>query len=152
VPRLNASVEVLERTRDQARVAAGPLKLFVNAAEFVVELREDEAPDPSAPRGPRKAPAPYDVAGDTLRPLRTESNTSDVRGLRVDDALGMIDAFLDRLYGDGGTSGFVLHGHGTGVLKSAVREHLGRSPYIIRSRAADPEDGGDAFTVFWMRS
>lgn len=152
VPRLNAAVEVLERTRDQARVAAGPLKLFVNTSEFVVELREDEAPDPSAPRGPRKAPAPYDVAGDTLRPLRTESNTSDVRGLRVDDALGMIDAFLDRLYGDGGTSGFVLHGHGTGVLKSAVREHLGRSPYITRSRAADPEDGGDAFTVFWMRS
>jgi DNA mismatch repair protein MutS2 len=63
----------------------------------------------------------------------------------------MVDAFLDRLYGDGNTSGFVLHGHGTGALKAAVREHLRTSAYITRSRAADPEDGGDAFTVFWLK-
>lgn len=153
VPRLNATVEVLERTRDQVRVAAGALKLFVTASECVIELKDsDEAAAPTASKGLRRvAAAPYDVAGDALRPLRTESNTSDVRGLRVDDAVGMIDAFLDRLYGGGGTSGFVLHGHGTGALKAAVREHLGRSPYITRSRAADPEDGGDAFTVFWLR-
>lgn len=153
VPRLNATVEVLERAKEQVRVSAGALKLFVGVNECVIELREgDEAPAAPMSRGMRRvATVPYDVAGDALRPLRTESNTSDVRGLRVDDALGMIDAFLDRLYGDGGTSGFVLHGHGTGALKAAVREHLGRSPYITRSRAADPEDGGDAFTVFWMR-
>jgi DNA mismatch repair protein MutS2 len=74
-----------------------------------------------------------------------------VRGLRADDALGMVDAFLDRAVGAGITSGFVLHGHGTGALKSAVREHLRSSPYIERSRAADVEDGGDAFTVFWLK-
>jgi DNA mismatch repair protein MutS2 len=149
VPRLNATVEVLERTRDQARVAAGAMKLFVGLDEFAVEPKPDAEPAAPSDRGARRVP--YDVAGDVARPLRVESNTADVRGLRVDDAVGMIDAFLDRLYGDGGTAGFVLHGHGTGALKAAVREHLQRSPYITRSRAADPEDGGDAFTVFWLR-
>jgi DNA mismatch repair protein MutS2 len=85
------------------------------------------------------------------RALRVDSNTCDVRGLRADDALGMVDTFLDRVLGMGSTSGYVLHGHGTGALKLAVREHLKRSPWVRASRAADPEDGGDAFTAFWLK-
>ncbi|MFO0609827.1 MAG: endonuclease MutS2 [Polyangiales bacterium] len=156
VPKLNAVVEVLERAaRDQVRVAAGALKLFVALEEIVIDEARPDAPSggataPSAEG--RRAPAPYDGAGDLVRPLRTESNTCDVRGLRVDDAVGMVDAFLDRVYGAGNTAGFVLHGHGTGALKQSVREHLKQSPYILRARAADPEDGGDAFTVFWLKA
>jgi DNA mismatch repair protein MutS2 len=149
VPRLNAHVEVLERAgRDQLRVAAGALKLFVALEEVRID-----APDADAPTtdGRKPAPVAYDAAGDTLRPLRTDSNTCDVRGLRVDDAIAMVDAFLDRVFGMGNTAGFVLHGHGTGALKQSLREHLKQSPYIARSRAADPEDGGDAFTVFWLK-
>ncbi len=150
VPRLNSHVEVLERAgRDQVRVAAGSLKLFVALDEVMVDEGDAEAGDGEARKA---APVPYDAAGDTVRPLRTDSNTCDVRGLRVDDALAMVDAFLDRIFGAGSTAGFVLHGHGTGALKQAVREHLKQSPYIARSRAADPEDGGDAFTVFWLKS
>jgi DNA mismatch repair protein MutS2 len=147
VPRLGATVDVLERgPRDQLRVAAGALKLSV----ALDEVQVDEAPE--APRDRRGTTAlPYDAAGDAVRPLRTESNTCDVRGLRVDDALSLVDAFLDRVYGEGNSAGFVLHGHGTGALKAAVREHLRGSAYITRSRAADPEDGGDAFTVFWLK-
>ncbi len=154
VARLNAHVEVLERAgRDQVRVAAGPLKLFVAVDEVQIDARPSNNASEETPEETRKAvPIPYDAAGDTARPLRTDSNTCDVRGLRVDDALAMIDAFLDRVFGAGSPSGFVLHGHGTGALKQAVREHLKSSPYITRARAADPEDGGDAFTVFWLRA
>ncbi len=149
VPRLNAQVEVLERAgRDQLRVAAGALKLFVALDEVMIEAPSGDSDDEPKTRA---VPLVWDAAGDTVRPLRTDSNTCDVRGLRVDDATAMVDAFLDRIYGVGSTSGFVLHGHGTGALKSAVREHLKQSPYITRSRAADPEDGGDAFTVFWLK-
>ncbi len=151
VARLNALVEVLERAgRDQLRVAAGPLKLFVGVDEVQIDGRP--SPEEANEEGRKAVPIPYDAAGDTARPLRTDSNTCDVRGLRVDDALAMVDAFLDRIYGGGNTSGFVLHGHGTGALKQAVREHLKGSAYITRARAADPEDGGDAFTVFWLKS
>ena len=41
----------------------------------------------------------------------------------------------------------VLHGHGSGVLKAAVREHLQRSPYVSRSRPAEQHEGGDGVTV-----
>jgi len=55
------------------------------------------------------------------------------------------------MMGEGEAFGFVLHGHGTGAVKAAVREHLGTSSYIEHSRAAESDEGGDAFTVFWMR-
>jgi DNA mismatch repair protein MutS2 len=46
--------------------------------------------------------------------------------------------------------GYVLHGHGTGALKLAVRSHLSAATHVRRARPAEPDDGGDAFTVFWL--
>ena len=83
--------------------------------------------------------------------VRTESNTLDLRGQRVEEGLALVDAFLDRMLAEGEPAGFVLHGHGTGRLKAAVRGHLQQSPYVARSDAAGPDDGGDAFTVFWIK-
>ena len=82
---------------------------------------------------------------------RTGANTLDLRGVRVEDTAVMVDGFVDRLIGAGETAGFELHGHGTGALRTAVREHLRLSSYVEQSKAADPEDGGDALTVFWLR-
>ena len=72
-------------------------------------------------------------------------------GQRVEPALERLDAFIDELLRNGESAGFALHGHGTGQLKSAVREHLARHPCVESSEPASAEDGGDAFTVFWLR-
>lgn len=151
VPRLGNTVEVLEApSRGQLRVAAGALKLMVAVDEVQLDSG-DEAGAAEPGRGRPPSSAASDAPGELERVLRLESNTCDVRGLRADDALGMVDAFLDRVLGQGSTTGYVLHGHGTGALKLAVREHLKRSPWVRASRAADPEDGGDAFTAFWLK-
>lgn len=151
VPRLGNTVEVLEApSRGQVRVAAGALKLLVAVDEVQIEAGKDEGGEPEVARG-RNGAAANEPPRELERALRVDSNTCDVRGLRADDALGMVDTFLDRVLGQGATAGYVLHGHGTGALKLAVREHLKRSPWVRASRAADPEDGGDAFTAFWLR-
>jgi len=57
--------------------------------------------------------------------------------MRVDDALSMLDSFLDRLYGRGEHVAFIEHGFGTGALREAVRSHLeSPSPYVESMRAA----------------
>jgi DNA mismatch repair protein MutS2 len=151
VPRLGNTVEVLEApSRGQLRVAAGALKLMVAVDEVQLDAG-DEPVAAEAGRGRAPTAAASASPGELERVLRLESNTCDVRGLRADDALGMVDTFLDRVLGQGSTTGYVLHGHGTGALKLAVREHLKRSPWVRASRAADPEDGGDAFTAFWLK-
>jgi DNA mismatch repair protein MutS2 len=45
----------------------------------------------------------------------------------------------------------VLHGHGTGALKSAVRELLSELSWVQNAEPATREQGGDALTVFSLR-
>jgi DNA mismatch repair protein MutS2 len=75
----------------------------------------------------------------------------DVRGLRVEELLREVDRFLDRLYADGEPECVILHGHGTGALKSALRDHLSASPYVGHFRRGDTQEGGDAVTVLTLR-
>jgi DNA mismatch repair protein MutS2 len=79
--------------------------------------------------------------------LQTPGNTLDMRGMYVDDALPEVDAFLDRLSLAQAPHAFLIHGHGTGALKSAVRRHLAKSPYVKRSLPAPREQGGDGVTI-----
>lgn len=155
VARLGTTLEVLDiPAKGQLRVGRGPMKLYVDAAEVLVEEVAAQEVSERKEQGLRRVGSAETavVSAPALeRALRTESNTVDVRGLRADDALSLVDAFIDRIYGAGEGVGFVLHGHGTGALKAAVRAHLDRSPHVARARAADAEDGGDAFTVFWVK-
>ncbi len=132
-----------EPERGQVRLRAGAVRLTVPLSNV------EPAPDRAGPRKPRaEKPRSSSVRAPVVR---TSENMLDLRGTRVDDALARLDAFLDIMMGEGLPLGFVLHGHGTGAVKSAVREHLGGSGYVEHSRAAEPDEGGDAFTVFWIR-
>jgi DNA mismatch repair protein MutS2 len=83
-------------------------------------------------------------------PVRLDYNTLDLRGERVEAALDRVDRFVDELSRRGEPAGYVLHGHGTGALKQAVREHVRGHPQVEDSEPAEPEDGGDAFTLLWF--
>ena len=41
----------------------------------------------------------------------------------------------------------VVHGHGTGALRAAVRDELARHPLVERATPAPTEEGGDGATV-----
>ena len=79
--------------------------------------------------------------------VRTDANTLDLRGKRVHEALDDVEAFLDGLSLTEHACGYLLHGHGTGALKTALRQWLPKSRFGRRWRAGGPDDGGDAFTV-----
>jgi DNA mismatch repair protein MutS2 len=149
VPQLRAEAEVVEvLAGERVRVAAGPLKLTVSASE----LRAPSRPELAPPRPPLRAvgvarpqpPDPHD------RPLPTQDNTCDVRGLRVDDAVAMATTFLDRALNSEWRSVFLLHGHGTGALRDALRKELARTAYVARFGSAEADQGGDGVTVVWL--
>jgi dsDNA-specific endonuclease/ATPase MutS2 len=66
----------------------------------------------------------------------------DMRGLSVDEALRSVELEMDSAMRAGEERVHVLHGHGSGALKAALREHLQRSPYVKRARAAEQHEGG----------
>ena len=60
------------------------------------------------------------------------NNRCDLRGLMVDEAIIILDRFLDDLLRSGLTECTIIHGKGTGVLRKSVQAHL-RSHRAIKS-------------------
>ncbi len=129
--------------RGEVLVRVGALRLRQKLSEL------QQAPPQSKERA--ASPRPLKSVSVRAAAQRTRDNTLDLRGVRVEDAALQLDAFVDRLLGAGQSAGFVLHGHGTGALRSAVREHLRLCSYVEQPRAAEADDGGEALTVFWVR-
>jgi DNA mismatch repair protein MutS2 len=136
VQRLRAEADVVEVLADGAvRVAAGPLKLTVASTELRAVIREPpsaKAGERTPARGGARAPEPSAARPPGPTPIQVKGNTCDLRGLRVDDGLSMATSFLDRALNDGQDVVFLLHGHGTGALREAIRGELQRTPYVAR--------------------
>lgn len=75
------------------------------------------------------------------------SNTLDLRGERVEEALDDLEVYLDKASLANLSPVYVIHGHGTGALKSAVRDFLSASPYVAKFRVGEDAEGGDGVSV-----
>ena len=82
---------------------------------------------------------------------RTLDATLDVRGNRVDEAVDQVDRFVDESLLAGRDAIFVVHGHGTGALRTAVRSHLSSHKAIEKFRPGEQNEGGDGVTVAFLR-
>ena len=75
------------------------------------------------------------------------SNTLDLRGARVEEALDELETYLDKASLANLSPVYIIHGHGTGALKSAVREFISTSPYVAKFRVGEDAEGGDGVSV-----
>lgn len=71
----------------------------------------------------------------------------DVRGKAADEAIEAVVAGLDRAALAGSPRIRIVHGHGTGRLRAAVREYLKTSPYVRATRPGERAEGGDGVTI-----
>lgn len=78
---------------------------------------------------------------------RDMSNTLDLRGFRVEEALDSVENYLDKASLANLTPVYIIHGHGTGALKSAVQGFLSSSPYVAKYRFGEAAEGGDGVSV-----
>jgi DNA mismatch repair protein MutS2 len=141
--RLGADAELITgpNAAGQVQVLVGGKRMWIPGAEVApAPPREDAGSPPRAPAPPAR-PSPRDDAPET------RANTLDVRGLRAEEAESRLIYFLDRLYAEGEATAYLIHGHGTGALKSRLRAYLAESPYVSDFRAGDPHRGGDGVTV-----
>ena len=119
--------------KGMADVAAGPLRLRVP----MTSLREAAAPLEPV-RSSRAS-----VSGSAASvPLQL-----DLRGARAEEALAVLDRYLN----DAAVAGIdrlrIIHGKGTGALRTAVREMLSAHPLVREQTPAGPSEGGDGATI-----
>jgi DNA mismatch repair protein MutS2 len=148
VASLGQEGEVVELGGGEALVRVGALKVRRPLADLVpLAGKARVGPGMARSRAEKLAAA----AEARAEPLRAGGRRLDVRGFRVEELLREVDRFLDTLYGEGAAECVVLHGHGTGALKQALRDHLGASPYVAAFRPGEAHEGGDAITVVTLR-
>lgn len=83
--------------------------------------------------------------------IQTSYNTIDLRGLTVDEAINKMESDFDRMIRTGITSAVVIHGHGTGALKSAVRSNMMNSFYVDSFRPGIDGEGGDGVSIATLK-
>jgi DNA mismatch repair protein MutS2 len=75
----------------------------------------------------------------------------DIRGKRVDEIGPIVDSYVNDAYLLGMPFVRVIHGKGTGALRTVVRDLLKDSPAVARAETAGPTEGGDGATVVHLR-
>lgn len=96
---------------------------------------------------PNKTLKKLQVSFDDFHASANFSPRVDLRGMRVDEALDVLEKRLDMASLRNIREITVIHGHGTGALKSAVRSYLGDSPYVAKYRAGEQNEGGDGISI-----
>ena len=86
----------------------------------------------------------------TLRAAAAPSEI-DLRGMMTDEAIAVLDRFLDTAMMGKLESVTIIHGKGTGAVRKAVREHLKRSRYVKSFRPGRYGEGEDGVTVAELR-
>ncbi len=89
--------------------------------------------------------------GDIPPVVQTSYNTVDLRGKRVEEGLRVMEQDFDRMVRSSIDTAVVIHGHGTGAMKEAVRQNLRNSLYVDGFRPGDPGEGGDGVTIVRLR-
>ena len=75
----------------------------------------------------------------------------DLRGMMTDEAIAALERFLDTAMMGKLESVTIIHGKGTGAVRSAVRTYLKRSRYVKTFRPGRYGEGEDGVTVAELR-
>jgi DNA mismatch repair protein MutS2 len=133
--------------KKRVRVKVGEGEILATVSNLVGIARE---PSVMPVQPASSASSPGRVSTSTGLGL-DEQTVVDVRGQAADEALDQAVAALDRATLSGAPYLRIIHGHGTGRLKSVLRDYLKDSPYVAEFRSGDRAEGGDGVTVVKLR-
>jgi DNA mismatch repair protein MutS2 len=131
-----AIVQSLPNEKGEVTILAGSMRVQ-SPWEYLVEETNAQ---PITKSQFTSTPAPQKNA------FGREDFVLDLRGMTIEEAVEHIDHDINQALQENADRLKIIHGHGTGALKKAVRAYLSRSPHIKGWQAASPEHGGDGVT------
>ncbi len=135
----NANVTALKDKKGNVEINAGMLKMRVK--EEALKLL-----DKPKKEKPKKSVATGKISGSSVASMSV-SNRCDLRGLMVDEAILVLDRFLDDLLLSGLTECTIIHGKGTGALRAGIQKYLKADPRIRTFRLGTFGEGENGVTI-----
>lgn len=140
---LTGTVTEKHPTRQEVTIQAGMIKTTIPFSDII--RRETPAPASGKSSTSGKSGNVYP------QPKRnTLFLECDVRGMSRDEAIALVEKFIDDALVSNISTVEVIHGQGTGALKKAIRSHLRELPFVKGFGPADARSGGDGKTIIQL--
>lgn len=124
--------------KGEVQLQAGIMKLKAHITQL--RLVKEEKPKPKSV-----------VKTQTGAMTRTVRMECDIRGMAVDEAIPVVDQYLDEavLASLGEVS--IIHGKGTGALRQGIQQHLRHHPHVKRFRLGVYGEGEHGVTIVELK-
>lgn len=138
----DATVIDVKSDKKQAYVMAGSIKMWVDFNNL--RLKSKNAPSTENKKT-------RNITGIQSRAQRQTSGEVDLRGMASDEAILVLDRYIDDALISGLETVRIIHGKGTGVLRKSVQAHL-RSHKAVKSfRLGTFGEGENGVTIAELR-
>ena len=142
------------------------VKILTIGAEGTVLAPPDEKGDVQLQAGAMKFKAPLaqlrlvreapakektTVKAKTGMMTRTVRTECDVRGMNLEEALDTVGRYLDEAVLAGLNEVYVIHGKGTGILRSGIQQDLRKNRHVKSFRSGIYGEGEDGVTVVTLK-
>ncbi|MDQ1285229.1 MAG: mismatch repair protein MutS2, partial [Thermodesulfobacteriota bacterium] len=130
------------RDRGKVDVLVGKITVRVNSDDLILIKRPTD----------KKKPSKNSVIGvESPLTMATPGWEINVIGMRVDEAIPVVEKSIDNAILGGLTSLRIIHGKGTGRLRLAIAEYLSTHGVVLNYRSGLPQEGGAGATIVDLR-
>lgn len=138
-------VITLPDKNNMVQVQAGAMKISVKLSSLRLA---DAAPAPKPKRGSSGAKVSVSA---TKKNQRSSEAEIDLRGMNAEEGIMETDRFIDNAVMTGLHNLTIIHGKGTGVLRSAIHEHLRHHKNIRSFRLGVYGEGETGVTIVELK-
>lgn len=134
---VKGKISSLPNQKGEVFVQVGAMRTGVKVSDLELTESEESVPE-------KKSTGAGKIAMSKSMNISTECN---IIGMRVDEAMPIIDKYLDDAYLAHLTKVSIIHGRGTGALRDAVHKHLRSCKYVKSYRLGEFGEGDRGVTI-----
>ena len=138
---LTGTVHTLPNARGDLYVQMGILRSLVNVRDLV------PLPDDTVPAAVKKTNGKSGSGKIRMSKSTSVSTEINLIGMTTDEAIAVLDKYLDDAYIAHLPSVRIVHGKGTGALRAAVHKHLKRLKYVKSFHLGEFGEGDAGVTI-----
>ncbi len=134
-----ATVLEAPNAKGEVTVQAGVMKMKVALDRLRMARKE------KAPAKPQAGKATVNIGPAAV------SLECDIRGMNVEEGILAVDLYLDSVQRSGLKNVSIIHGKGSGVLRTGIQAHLKKHPAVKEMRLGRYGEGEDGVTVLTLK-